>query len=177
MATPRRVRHEIPGHARFLTFSCYQRLPLLGEPEARDVFAEHLELARQACGFKLLAWVAMPEHVHLLIVPDLPDHPVPKVLRRIKEPTARDVLKAWRGFDVPILAKLVDACGRSHFWQRGGGYDRNIFDGPELAEKAKYIEENPVRRGLVDSPTDWVWSSARWRRGDEGAVVKIDPTR
>ncbi|GJM19762.1 MAG: hypothetical protein DHS20C14_19750 [Phycisphaeraceae bacterium] len=139
------------------------------------MFAECLEAARCECGFKVLAWVAMPEHVHLLIVPDLPNHPVPQLLRRIKEPTARRMLSLWRERDDPVLAELIDIRGRSHFWQRGGGYDRNIFAGPELVEKARYIEENPVRRGLVDVPTAWAWSSARCREDEGAGIVSVDP--
>ena len=42
----------------------------------------------------------------------------------------------------------------------GGGNDRNIFSREEFFEKAKYIEENPVRKGLVECAEDYLWSSA-----------------
>ena len=52
------------------------------------------------------------------------------------------------------------------FWQRGGGYDRNILSVDELHEKIKYIHNNPVRRELVTCPADWEWSSYRaWEHG------------
>jgi putative transposase len=47
------------------------------------------------------------------------------------------------------------------FWQRGGGYDRNICSVDELYEKINYMHKNPVRRGLVNHPGDWYWSSYR----------------
>ncbi|HEY4328894.1 MAG TPA: hypothetical protein VGN88_04100 [Phycisphaerae bacterium] len=46
------------------------------------------------------------------------------------------------------------------FWQRGGGYDRNIFSAEELHEKIHYIHQNPVKRKLVTLATDFPWSSA-----------------
>jgi putative transposase len=52
------------------------------------------------------------------------------------------------------------------FWQRGGGYDRNIRTVKEMHEKIAYIHANPVRRGLVERVADWPWSS--WRAWDEG---------
>ena len=52
---------------RFLTFSCYQRLQLLGNPAIRDQMAVSLSRARDRCGFRLRAWVIMPEHVHLML--------------------------------------------------------------------------------------------------------------
>ena len=52
-----------------------------------------------------------------------------------------------------------------HFWQPGGGYDRNIFSTKALMSVVNYIHANPVRRGLVEDPLDWEWSSARWWAG------------
>jgi len=103
----------------------------------------------------------MPEHFHLLIMPDPPGVTVTNVLRAIKPPFAARVLKRWRQLDAPVLSRLVDAQGRRHFWQRGGGYDRNIYSHRQLAAKIDYIHANPARRGLVTGPTDWPWSSAR----------------
>jgi REP-associated tyrosine transposase len=38
-------------------------------------------------------------------------------------------------------------------WQRGGGYDRNSTESATLLHMIEYIPNNPVRRGLVPSPT------------------------
>ncbi len=70
-----RTRHEIPGHAGFLTFSCYKRFPLLQTEATRDIFETGLLQARKECRFELYAWVVMPNHVHLLLRPNLPEHP------------------------------------------------------------------------------------------------------
>ena len=51
----------------FVTFSCYRRAPVLGTPQARDVFERVLEQTRQWYGFYLSGYVVMPEHVHLLV--------------------------------------------------------------------------------------------------------------
>ncbi len=69
MNGPRRTlkRIEEPGHGRFLTFSCYRRLPLLGNDRVKDAFVQELGRTRRDLGFRLYAWVVMPEHVHLLL--------------------------------------------------------------------------------------------------------------
>mgnify|MGYP002625448905 CR=1 FL=1 len=157
-----RKRFEHPNELRFLPFSCYRRLQLFNRPAIRDRFVEHLGAVQQATRFELFAWVVMPEHVHLLIVPNLPDEPVSRVLEQLQGPFAKQVLARWRELDAPILQRLVDATGRHHFWQAGGGYDRNIFTSRESQEKFHYIHNNPVSRGLVDRAVDWRWSSARW---------------
>jgi putative transposase len=47
------------------------------------------------------------------------------------------------------------------FWQRGGGYDRNLWEPRYVWEMIDYIHANPVRRGLCRRPEEWPWSSAR----------------
>ncbi len=48
------------GDLHFITFSCYQRLPLLGSPRRRDLFLEVLEAARQSYRFVVVGYVVMP---------------------------------------------------------------------------------------------------------------------
>ncbi len=166
-------RYEALNHARFLTFSTYTRLPLFQIDTIRGLFAGHLARARDRDGFRLLAWVVMPEHIHLIIWQG--ESPITRSLLALKSGFAREVLGRWRELDAPVLARLTDAQGRQRFWQRGGGYDRNIRDEDELREKITYIHNNPVKRGLVGRPTDWAWSSARWYDGDRDGPVPIDP--
>jgi len=60
------------------------------------------------------------------------------------------------------------------FWQPGGGYDRNIVTQKALLSSIRYIHANPVRRGLVQNPLDWEWSSARWWEGDRDVKLAMD---
>ena len=57
----------------------------------------------------------------------------------------------------------VQPNGKIHyrFWQRGGGYDRNVFEPATVLQMIEYVHNNPVRRGLVEKATDWIWSCAR----------------
>jgi len=162
-----------PNHARFLTFSIYQRLDLFGASELRDVFSDQLERTKTEYGFKLYAWVLMPNHAHLLIrEPESGD--VSGLLRSLKGTVARRILSRWRELDAPVLEKLVDGGGRLRFWQRGGGYDRNIVSDAEFDEKVGYIHMNPVRAGLVERATDWGWGSARYWSGERNGEIVCD---
>lgn len=154
-------RIEQPGHVRFLTFSCYHRLALFNNDAIKDAFVTQLIDAQQRFKFALVAWVIMPEHVHLLLQPDS-GQTLSVSLSAIKRPFAVKVLRRWRALKAPILERLRDADLNEHFWQAGGGYDRNIYSPTELDEKIRYIHANPVNRGLVPRPTDWGWSSARF---------------
>ncbi len=171
--SPRR-RYETRGHIRYLTCSCHDRLPLFKTNAIKDAFVEHLDATRHALGARLFAFVVMPEHFHLLVAPNLPEHPVPEFLSRLKRPFARRMIARWSELDAPILERITTPRGTRHFWQRGGGYDRNIFTTDELEEKINYIHENPVRRGLVESAADYRWSSAQWWQGRDDAIITMD---
>ncbi len=60
--------HE-PGDLHELTFSCYHRLPILTNNDWRERLARCIDTAGQQTGMELAAFVFMPEHVHLLVVP------------------------------------------------------------------------------------------------------------
>lgn len=170
--SPRR-RHaqhfDVPGHAHYLTFSCWERRPFLARDLTRDWLCQAIEAARSQHRFDLWAYVIMPEHVHLLILP-APSSRIGVILRRIKEPLARRAVQWVRQNAPDFLETMQDRqpSGRrsSRFWLPGGGYDRNIWTAQELHEKIGYIHANPVRRGLVDSLGGWGWSSYRaWEEG------------
>jgi putative transposase len=152
------VRYEVPGTARFLTFSCFDRLPLFNNDQIKSRFVHMLSDVATRKDMKVLAWVVMPEHVHLVLLPSAPGQ-ITAVLTSLKSMVAAQVLARWRSLDALILRKLRDSTG-DHFWQPGGGYDRNVV-GDELLEKIAYCHRNPITRGLVKRSVDWPWSSAR----------------
>ena len=166
----RRARHyDDPGHAHYLTFSCFHNQPFLKSQRACARLAKTILNAKAKHPFDLWAWVFMPEHVHLLIRP-CEDSAVGDILRAVKEPLSKHVTAWVRFHAADFLPRMTDAqpSGRQtlRFWQPGGGYDRNIFSARELREKIDYVHRNPVRRQLVDDPADWQWSSfAAWAHG------------
>lgn len=99
---------------------------------------------------------------------------VPDVLRTLKTGLAKRVIARWRELDATVLGKITDQRGIARFWLRGGGYDRNVFSAKEIEEKIAYIHANPVRRGLVERPEDWVWSSVRWWQGRREGELPCD---
>jgi putative transposase len=166
------------GHFRYLTFSCFKRQPFLTRDRARQWLVESIIDARRRHGFHLLAWVFMPEHAHILILPQKPPFGTSPILASIKLPVVIHV----RNFLVKnapwFLAQMLDQQPNGkrafRFWQRGGGYDRNIYSSGELFEKISYIHQNPVRRKLVTRATDWEWSSARDYAGMGPGKLSLD---
>ena len=167
-------RWEGLGEVRFLTFSCYRRLPLLRNDEIKQVFINRLAAVRQERPFSLLAWVVMPEHVHLLILPKREGASVGEILRSLKRPVAERVLRRWRELGTPMLSRVTDKKGVCHFWMLGGGHDHNVVSDRELDEKIDYVHNNPVRRALVPLASSYRWSSARWFATGDDPLLPCD---
>jgi putative transposase len=98
----------------------------------------------------------MPEHVYPLVT----------------EPSAVPLAKVLMALKISSAKQLPE----SPFWQ-ARYYDCNVFPQHKQTEKLKYIHRNPVRRGLVERPEDWEWSSFRHYLTGEPGIVPIESFR
>jgi len=96
--------------------------------------------------YELCAWVVMPNHVHLLILPQVP---AAVLMRWLKGSTARTANR--------ILGRTGEP-----FWQ-DESWDHYLRNSDQLKRSIAYIEANPVSAGLVASAENWPWSSAGWQ--------------
>ncbi len=164
------------GHLHFLTFSCYSRLPLLGSARSRDAFVEVLGEVRDRYGFKLVGYVVMPEHVHLLI--SEPARGTPSTVLQILKQSVSRRLQHQQRERVPAARSAVPGGASdsrlSQFWQRRF-YDFNVWSRKKKVEKIAYMHTNPVKRGLVAHPKDWPWSSYAFYAERGEILVGIDP--
>lgn len=164
--------HE-PGDLHELTFSCYQRPPLLTNDTWRRQLAYCIDVAGEELEVRLAAFVFMPEHVHLLVVPTTPEPAIDRYLARIKQPFSKWVKQQLSEAKSPLVDRLTvqERPGKTcfRFWQEGPGYDRNLMTPAVIEAAIEYIHMNPVRCGLVQRAVDWKWSSASW--------YLLDPSR
>jgi putative transposase len=110
-------------------------------PAIADVVADSLRKGA-ASDYSLHAWVVMPNHVHLLITPQID---VPVLIRKLKGATARE------------SNKLLGRTGQP-FWQ-DESYDHLARSASEFERIENYIVQNPVRAGLARSAEEYPWSS------------------
>jgi putative transposase len=82
------VRYQHTGNLHFITFSCYQRQPLLSDRSGYRAFEEELEKVRLRHDILVLGDVVTPEHVHLL-VSEPPKTSLSAVLQVLKQQTSR----------------------------------------------------------------------------------------
>ena len=132
------VRKQQRGDLHFVTFSCFRRQPFLKNTKMRALFEEALERTRLRYGFFVVVYVVMPEHVHLLV----------------SEPETGLLADALKALKLSVSLRSSER----RFWSPRY-YDFNVFTEKKRIEKLKYIHRNPVTRGLVEAPEDWVWSS------------------
>ena len=170
-------RYYGAGYSHFITTSCYQRLPLLRSRGNRDLFLRVLEQVRRRYGFAVTGYVVMPEHVHLLIGEPQRGNPS-RVMRAIKQGFARRLLSRLRqAANSQQLALWSGPVERGRVWQPRF-YDFVVFSERKRVEKLRYMHRNPVKRGLVLEPEQWVWSSYRHYAYDEaGPVLVNEPQR
>ncbi len=115
----------------------------LHQPEiANLVLNSLLDGATRFHRYKLHSFVIMPNHVHMLVTPHV---------------IAKQWLGPLKGFSGHEANRLLGRHG--YFWQ-DESYDHLIRDGREFERVQHYIEWNPVRAGLANSPDEFAWSSA-----------------
>jgi putative transposase len=116
----------------------------LRDPPIAGVVAESIRSgANRRRWYELDAWVVMPNHVHLLILPQVP---VPAITRWLKSWTARQA------------NQLLGLAGQP-FWQ-DESYDHWVRSRQQRDRIVRYIEQNPASAGLAASAEQWEWSSA-----------------
>jgi REP element-mobilizing transposase RayT len=93
--------------------------------------------------YRLSAFVVMSNHVHILLWPRA-------LLWRIT--------KSIKGYTARECNKLLGRSGEA-FWQ-DESFDHAVRSEDEFYRIKRYIERNPVKAGLVESPEEWPWSSA-----------------
>jgi REP element-mobilizing transposase RayT len=100
--------------------------------------------------YRLLAWVVMPNHVHVLVEPQ-PGWPLGRIVH------------AWKSLTAPALTRLAgplpDAAGGRRCWHRER-WDRLVSDAQHYRQALDYIHLDPVKAGLAATPAEWRWSSA-----------------
>jgi putative transposase len=138
-----------------------------------DLLRETIRRVKEIYCFKLMGYVFLPDHIHLLLKMES-DGNFSKVMHSLKR-------------NYTLNYKEAHSLGKTHLiWQRGF-WDRIIRDETDLGRHFDYIHWNPVKHGYVACPEDWPQSSylywaergyypQDWGRDVEPANIKgMDP--
>jgi putative transposase len=167
--------YDHDGRARFVTFCTNRRLPILTNDLFRDVVYDEILAFCRTSHTRLLAYVIMPEHVHLVVVP-------PETLKlgpaigNLKRNIARRIVAKLRGAHsdlIPALAVVRNGETRLAFWLKRC-FDRNCRTVESVWKYVNYCHWNPVKRKLVGSPDKWKWSSYSYYLDIPDRLLEID---
>jgi REP element-mobilizing transposase RayT len=117
----------------FITICVADRKSVLANNAAFSAFKRAVARLRH---WKVLAAVVMPDHLHVIAAPTRD--------RDAKVGNFSGALKRW----------IREELGASWKWQPGC-FDRLMRSDESLHEKWLYLQENPVRAGLVSNSGDW----------------------
>jgi len=160
----------------FLTATIIEWIPALIDRDARDVVINALDFCRKEKGMRLYAYVIMENHLHLVVeAPELTG-----VIQSFKRHTAREIIrrasatnKTWLLSQLAFHKKTYKRESQYQVWQEGS-HPQHIQGDAMLRQKIDYVHNNPVRRGWVDTPEHWRYSSARNYALNDHSVLEID---
>ena len=137
-------RHKAEGRPIFVTFSTLKKKTILKNPKIANVVQHVLLDLEKERKLKLLEYVIMPDHIHLLIS-ERGGYSFENILRLFKTKSSKEI------------NKIRNTKGRN--WERRY-FDRIIRSEDEYRKAIKYIRYNPIKKGLVESSSDYLFSSA-----------------
>ncbi len=169
-----RSRYKIFDDCRpyFMTSTVVEWIPLFGFPQLAQIVLDSLSYMQEKDRVILYAYVIMENHLHLVVGSD----DLSEEIGDFKSFTARTIIDTMKeNGQLGILGALEDAKlehkkDRTYqLWQEGS-HPEEIISDEMMRQKIEYIHHNPVRRGYVDEPTDWRYSSARNYAGLPGLI-------
>lgn len=159
----------------FMTSTIVAWLPVFSNPELASVVLESWRFLQSQRQIDILAWVLLENHVHWIAVG-------PELSRRVvefKSFTATSIFKLLKQRGMKTLLqeleyyKLKHKVDQQHqLWQEGS-HPQVLETDTMVWQKVEYIHNNPLRRGYVDDPTHWRYSSARCYAGQSGLIETV----
>ena len=120
-----------------------------------QILADSLQFLQDRRGLEIFGFVFMLNHLHLIIrAPN-----TAACIRDFKRHTARRIHESLRQFEPSVLKLFLDEQGNFHLW-KPDNQPKVIENERFFLQKLRYIHENPVRKGYVERPEHWKWSSA-----------------
>ena len=158
-----RVKNE-PDTFHYITSVTFNRVPIFRGEKACAILVGQLKEIRKKFPYKLIGYVVMPDHFHLIV--NLKDDDAAKFLLRLRGLSARKIVE-WlkkENFASSLeKLKLKFPQKRQHkhaVWQKDPMVVE-LYSHKFLRQKLNYIHLNPVRAGFCEHPAAWKWSSCQ----------------
>ena len=170
--TRSRYRIYESSYPHFLTCTIVGWLPIFARPPIVNIILDSWRFLQKERELQLFGYVIMENHLHLIA--DAPD--LAKIVKNFKSFTARQIID-WLGAsqDTGVLDQLQwlklahKTQSEYQVWQEGS-HPEEISSNAMMLQKLEYAHNNPVKRGYVDEPVHWRYSSARNYAGQPGLI-------
>jgi putative transposase len=168
-----RSRYHVLGtQPHFLTCTLVNWIPLFGQIRFAQVIIDSLNFLHRKQRLTLYAYVIMENHLHLIAS----SANLSKEIGDFKSFTARSIIELLKESRSEHLLSQLEFYKVKHkttqqyqLWQEGF-HPQMILNEQMFKQKLDYIHNNPVKRGYVDEPIHWRYSSFRNYVGGEGLV-------
>jgi len=173
-----RSRYTIiePDKPHFMTCTVVEWLAVFTRPETVQILLDCWCYQREHAGLRLYGYVVLENHLHFIAQA----HNLNKCVSSFKSFTARQIIDHMQAQHADRLLERLSFSKRAHktdreyqFWQEGV-HAELVFSDAMMREKLNYIHANPVKRGYVNLPEHWRYSSASNYMGLAG-LIDIDP--
>jgi putative transposase len=159
----------------FLTATVNYWQPLFTRTETVEIVLESWRFLQREAGFEIYGYVILENHLHLIASsPDLS-----RDMQRFKSYTAMRIIDYLEQTQATRVLELLALFKRAHktesqyqVWEEGS-HPQLIESESVMRQKLDYIHQNPVKRGYVDLPEHWRYSSARNYSGQEGLIEVV----
>lgn len=142
----------------YVTTVTYNRVKIFDDETACQIFINGLVELRRIHPIKLIGYVIMPDHVHLILNPLECD--ISLIMRKLKGKSAKLILDYLRDQNQPLDSLELNIQDRTAVWLKDFS-SIDLSSHKFIRQKLGYIHMNPVRAGFCDHPAKWKWSSYR----------------
>ncbi len=169
---------QIEGSIYFITNVIFCRFPVFTQPSFIISIIDSLNFYRYKQSYKVLGYVVMPDHLHVIIWP-FGEASVSDIMRDFKRFTSGRIARQAQVEDKKEWLDAFRAAGKKteraeyKVWQ-DDYWDTNIFSDEMLRQKLDYMHNNPVRARLIDNPSEYPYSSYRNYELDDNTLIEID---
>ena len=171
-------RYRIEGSIYYVSSVIYNRMKIFTQPSFIIPIIDSLNYYRYQYACKLIGYVIMPDHIHLLIWPQV-EKAVTDFMRDFKRFTSGRITRQAKIEGKTEWIKLFEAAGteieRAEYkvWQ-DSFWEQSIYTEKFLRQKLDYIHLNPVRAGIVDAAENYPYSSYRNYYLGDNQLIEID---
>lgn len=162
----------------YCTFTVIQWIDLFTRKEYKDILVDSLNFCVENKGLEIFSWVIMSNHVHI-ISRVKPSYRFSNFLRDFKKYTSKAIIKEMHRIHESRKEWLLDKFNfeakrttraKNHKIWKDSNHAIEMGAQIDIWQKVNYIHDNPVRKGLVDEPEHYCYSSARDYCGKKGLV-------